>query len=148
MKKSLSPRQQQVLDFIRQYQADNGMPPVAREIAEAIGCRSKNSAVLHLQALQHKGAIRIRPGTARGIVLTDDTRSGNNTGNWQELAAVMYQAAGAYNMPERIMDLLSAAQNGEPFDHLLDVLPVYPSSSHSNKAAITSAQHTGGHNGE
>lgn len=44
---------------------------------------------------------------------------------YRELAGVMYQAAGAYDMPERIMNLLSAAQGGQPFGRLLDVLPVY-----------------------
>lgn len=45
---------------------------------------------------------------------------------WQELAAVMYQAAGAYDMPTRVLDLLAAAQRGEPFNHLLpNILPVF-----------------------
>lgn len=32
----------------------------------------------------------------------------------QSLAAAMYQAAGAYNMPVRFLDVLSAAGNGKP----------------------------------
>lgn len=44
---------------------------------------------------------------------------------WQSLAACMYQAAGAYDMPVRFLDALSAAQSGEPFAHLLPkLLPV------------------------
>src|SRR5690606_32197429 len=34
---------------------------------------------------------------------------------WQALAAAMYQAAGAYDMPVRFLDALSAAANGEDF---------------------------------
>ncbi|MFT0533997.1 hypothetical protein ACMHYJ_14385 [Castellaniella hirudinis] len=44
---------------------------------------------------------------------------------WQPLAAALYQAAGAYDMPVRFLDVLSAAANGEPFAHLMDgLLPV------------------------
>lgn len=44
---------------------------------------------------------------------------------WQSLAACMYQAAGAFDMPVRFLDALSAAQRGEPFAHLLrKLLPV------------------------
>lgn len=49
-----------------------------------------------------------------------------NNNDWKTLAAVMYQAAGAYDMPEQILDLLSAAQSGDDFNHLLDILPVNP----------------------
>ncbi|MFA7667774.1 MAG: hypothetical protein WCX93_00310 [Burkholderiaceae bacterium] len=46
---------------------------------------------------------------------------------WQSLAAALYQAAGAYDMPVRFLDVLSAAANGEPFAHLIDgLLPVEP----------------------
>ncbi|ARP89780.1 hypothetical protein CAL14_05345 [Bordetella genomosp. 9] len=42
-----------------------------------------------------------------------------------ELAACMYQAAGAFNMPVRFLDALSAAAQGEAFEHLMDgLLPV------------------------
>lgn len=45
--------------------------------------------------------------------------------SWQQLAAHLYQAAGAFNMPVRFLDILSTAANGEPFDHMLDrLLPV------------------------
>lgn len=45
----------------------------------------------------------------------------------QELAASLYQACGAYDMPERILDALSAAANGEPFSHMIDgLLPCTP----------------------
>ena len=40
--------------------------------------------------------------------------------NLRKLCAVMYQAAGAYNMPERFLDALSAAANGEAYDKSFD----------------------------
>lgn len=46
---------------------------------------------------------------------------------WTELAASLYQACGAYDMPERILDVLSLAQRDEPFGHLIDgLLPCAP----------------------
>lgn len=46
------------------------------------------------------------------------------------LALVLYQACGAYDMPVRVLDLLSAASSGEPYEHLLDgILPVEPPAS-------------------
>ena len=43
------------------------------------------------------------------------------------LAGTLYQACGAYDMPERVLDVLSAAANGEPLEHMIDgVLPCYP----------------------
>lgn len=43
------------------------------------------------------------------------------------LAAALYQACGAYDMPDRVLDALSAAANGEPFAHMVDgLLPCVP----------------------
>lgn len=51
----------------------------------------------------------------------------NKQDDWKKLAAAVYQAAGAYDMPERVLDALSAAANGLEFAHLVDgILPVNP----------------------
>ncbi|WP_116521041.1 hypothetical protein [Achromobacter insuavis] len=43
---------------------------------------------------------------------------------WEELAATVYQACGGYDMPARVLDLLSAAASGQDFAHLINgVLP-------------------------
>lgn len=42
---------------------------------------------------------------------------------WRGLAAALYQACGAYDMPPRVLDALSAAANGEQFGHLIGALP-------------------------
>ncbi|TAK54823.1 MAG: transcriptional repressor LexA [Gammaproteobacteria bacterium] len=70
----LTPRQQQILVFIRESIADNGLPPTRAEIARALGFRSANAAEEHLRALQRKGAIELIAGTSRGIVLKDVLR--------------------------------------------------------------------------
>ncbi|HBE9082245.1 LexA family protein [Serratia fonticola] len=68
---NLTKRQSQVLTFIREFTRVNRLPPTQREVADAIGCSSVNSATTHLRALVKKGVISIRPGSSRGIVLND-----------------------------------------------------------------------------
>ena len=70
----LTPRQRQVLRFIQDSMAENGMPPTRAEIAGALGFKSANAAEEHLRALQRKGVLELRPGTSRGIHLRDSLR--------------------------------------------------------------------------
>ena len=67
----LTPRQSEVLAFIREFIDETGMPPTRAEIAAKLGFRSANAAEEHLRALQRKGAIELMPGTSRGIQLKD-----------------------------------------------------------------------------
>ena len=64
----LTRRQQQILDFIHERIERDGMPPTRAEIVKQFGFRSPNAAQCHLKALAERGAIELRPGTARGIV--------------------------------------------------------------------------------
>ncbi|HAT58948.1 MAG TPA: LexA repressor [Gammaproteobacteria bacterium] len=65
----LTGRQEQILDYIRDYLAETGFPPTRSEIAQEMGFRSPNAAEGHLRALARKGAIEMLPGTSRGIRL-------------------------------------------------------------------------------
>lgn len=67
----LTPRQAEILDFIRDAVKRTGMPPTRAEIATMFGFRSPNAAEEHLRALAKKGAIEIASGTARGIHLAE-----------------------------------------------------------------------------
>jgi repressor LexA len=69
---TLTARQAQVLDLIKQYIADTGYPPTRADIARELGFKSPNAAEEHLKALARKGAIEMIPGTSRGIRLPDD----------------------------------------------------------------------------
>lgn len=68
---TLTPRQAEILAFIRSYQQDTGYPPTRTEIAQEMGFRSPNAAEEHLKALARKKAIEIIPGASRGIKLPD-----------------------------------------------------------------------------
>ena len=65
----LTGRQEQILDYIREYIAETGFPPTRSEIAQEMGFKSPNAAEEHLRALARKGAIEMLPGTSRGIRL-------------------------------------------------------------------------------
>lgn len=65
----LTPRQRQILDWIRSFVDARGMPPTRAEIAAGLGFASPSSAEDHLQALAKKGALEIVPGAARGLRL-------------------------------------------------------------------------------
>jgi len=65
----LTPRQRQVLDWIRSFIEANGMPPTRAEIAAGLGFSTPSSAEDHLQALAKKGALEIVPGASRGLRL-------------------------------------------------------------------------------
>mgnify|MGYP002151718045 CR=1 FL=1 len=58
----LTPRQSEILDFIKQCLEDNGFPPTRAEIAQQLGFKSPNAAEEHLKALAKKGAINLEPG--------------------------------------------------------------------------------------
>ena len=51
----LTPRQQNILDFVQEFQQSNGFPPSIREIGEFFGIRSTNGVSDHLRALERKG---------------------------------------------------------------------------------------------
>ena len=70
----LTPRQQRVLNFIRDFIEETGMPPTRAEIARDLGFKSANAAEEHLRALERKGAIALMAGTSRGIRLCDSLR--------------------------------------------------------------------------
>ena len=71
MADDLTPRQQEILDFIRNNLEVFNVPPTRAEIAGAFGFASPNAAEDHLRALAKKGAITLEPGSARGIRLVE-----------------------------------------------------------------------------
>ena len=63
--KPLTPRQAEVLEFIRANMAYYS--PTVRQIAQQFNIRSPNGVTGHLNALEKKGVIRRHPGKARNI---------------------------------------------------------------------------------
>jgi repressor LexA len=75
MRDKLTARQAQVLDLVREFIEDSGMPPTRAEIASVLGFRSANAAEEHLRALARKGVIELLPGASRGIRLKEASRN-------------------------------------------------------------------------
>ena len=65
----LTPRQNEIFDFIRSQLHETGFPPTREDIARQFGFSSKTGAQDHLMAIARKGYIELVPGNARGIRL-------------------------------------------------------------------------------
>lgn len=52
---TLTPRQSEILAFIRQHIAQQGVPPTLREIGAHFGIRSPNGVMSHITRLRAKG---------------------------------------------------------------------------------------------
>jgi len=72
----LTPRQQQVLEFIDEEVRQRGYPPSVREIGEAVGLSSSSTVHAHLAALQDKGYLRRDPTKPRALELHFASASG------------------------------------------------------------------------
>ena len=68
----LSPRQSEILDFIKKSVAKNGYPPTVREIGEKVGLASPASVKYQLEVLAQKGLIKKADTSARAIEVTDE----------------------------------------------------------------------------
>lgn len=67
--RDLTPRQEEILNLIRERIETTGLPPTRAEIAERFGFSSPNAAEQHLKGLAKKGVLDLVPGTSRGIRL-------------------------------------------------------------------------------
>lgn len=66
MARGLTTRQREVMEFITEYQKDNGYPPSIREIGNKFQIGSLRGVTVHLDALSKKGYIE-RANTPRSI---------------------------------------------------------------------------------
>ena len=69
MKRVLTKRQQDILDFIESFAQRRGYPPTLRDIGNEFGIKSTNGVRVNLAALEKKQYIRRRPWLSRGIEL-------------------------------------------------------------------------------
>jgi repressor LexA len=72
----LSPKQLEVLAFIRRFMENGGLPPTRGEIAEGLRLKNRQGIDQHLRALAAKGAIELIPGISRGIRLAETPPAG------------------------------------------------------------------------
>jgi repressor LexA len=68
----LSTRQNQILDFVRNYVLDHAYPPTVREIGDGVGITSTSVVDYNLRVLAKRGLIRRDPSISRGIELLEE----------------------------------------------------------------------------
>ena len=68
-----TPKQQEILDFIKSEILHKGYPPAVRDICEAVHLKSTSSVHSHLETLEKNGYIRRDPTKPRAIEIIDDT---------------------------------------------------------------------------
>ena len=69
--KELTPTQEKVLNFLKDYLLEKGFPPTLREIASHFGLRGPKAPQKTLTILERKGYIRKVPGVSRAIEILD-----------------------------------------------------------------------------
>lgn len=105
---SLTPRQREILDFIRDWIEQFGYAPSVRDIGRHFGIRSPNGVRGHLKALEAKGVIERDPRRSRALRLTPAARGRvSRSGKGFTLPLVGRIAAG---------QLHEAIENAETFD--------------------------------
>ncbi|MBP3461337.1 MAG: transcriptional repressor LexA [Bacilli bacterium] len=66
---SLTKRQNEILNYIKEYIVDHGYPPTIREIGKALGISSPATIHAHLKNLEKKGFIRKNDSKNRALEL-------------------------------------------------------------------------------
>ncbi len=74
----LKPRQQKILDFMKEEITTKGYPPTVREICAAIGIKSTSTVHKDIETLVSEGYLKKDPSKPRALMVVDPgTRSGH-----------------------------------------------------------------------
>lgn len=71
--RKITPKQEQILEFIKDTILKKGYPPTVRDICEAVDLRSTSSVHSHLETLEKNGYIKRDPTKPRAIEIIDDS---------------------------------------------------------------------------
>ncbi|BCJ99666.1 transcriptional repressor LexA [Anaerocolumna chitinilytica] len=69
----ISPKQREILEYLKKQTLSRGYPPAVREICEAVKLKSTSSVHSHLETLEKNGYIRRDPSKPRAIEIMDDS---------------------------------------------------------------------------
>ena len=93
MAQGLTPRQREVLEFIKRFLDEHGYPPTVREIGRHFGFVPR-SVFDHLKALERKGYLKREATKSRSLQITDPTSPGRRLPRPREVPIVGRVAAG------------------------------------------------------
>lgn len=68
----ISPKQTEILEYIKNEIINRGFPPTVRDICDAVNLKSTSSVHSHLETLERNGYIRRDPTKPRAIEIVDD----------------------------------------------------------------------------
>lgn len=71
--KTLTQKQQEILDYILEFTDEFGYPPSVREIGEHLGLKSPSTVHFHLKGLRAAGMISQAEGKTRSITVHSDS---------------------------------------------------------------------------
>ena len=109
----LTPKQQQIYDYILAFSDEHGYPPSVREIAEAVRLKSPATVHFHLKGLREAGYITQAEGKTSAITVV-----GGDTGRKNQVPLVGYVAAGSPILAqENIEEYLTFDTNGLSGEH-------------------------------
>ena len=109
----LTPKQQQIYDYILAFSDEHGYPPSVREIAEAVQLKSPATVHFHLKGLREAGYISQAEGKTRAITVV-----GGDAGRKNQVPLVGYVAAGSPILAqENIEEYLTFDTNGLSGEH-------------------------------
>jgi SOS-response transcriptional repressor LexA len=89
--RKLTPRQKEVLDWIRAFIQRERMAPTLRELCSGFGFSSTQGASCHLQALEEKGFLTHKKGCPRSILLK--AGDGSCSDLYWDVARIEYRVA-------------------------------------------------------
>ena len=96
MARKITKRQQQIYDFIKEYQQEKGYPPSVREMASAVGLSSPSTVHAHLSALEARGLLKRDATKPRALELFDEDGSSVSISSKPEEPAA---SRGAVSLP-------------------------------------------------
>ena len=122
----ITPKQQEILNFMKAQILAKGYPPSVREICEAVNLKSTSSVHAHLETLEKNGYIRRDASKTRAIEIIDDDFNnaknesliGNSNDSGREMVNVPMVGTVAAGQP-----LLAVENINDYFPIPVDMLP-------------------------
>ena len=113
---ALTPKQQQIYDFILSFSGRHGYPPSVREIGEHVGLKSPSTVHFHLKGLETAGLITKDKGKTRAITVCPE--QGETVPGPGQVPIVGNVAAGAPILAQEcIEDYLTFDTAGRPGEY-------------------------------
>ena len=104
---NLTPKQQKIYDFIRDFSREYGYPPTVREIGDSLGLKSPSTVKFHLDNLRAAGVLQWDGGKTRSITLTEEAQPPRD-----QVPVVGSVAAGAPILAEECIEEYISFQTG------------------------------------